>query len=102
MFLPAESLAFGMQDALLCFSSLRVVSGQPPVIRFPASESGARYYLSNFPWLGLSASPIPQGLAGPCSPDSQLPWSHLASSDRSYQFVNIPLCVAVPFDCEAI
>ena len=55
------------------------VSSQPHVARFPASECGTCFGLSDSPRLWPLAPSAPQGVTACCSQVSQLLWPHLTS-----------------------
>ena len=96
--IPAEPAALDTKTPSgFLFATL--VSSQPPVTRFPASECGACFGLPDSPRLRPLAPPPPQGVATSCSQVSQLLWSHLTSSDRTSQFIDFSLNVAAPLDC---
>ena len=88
--IPAEPAALDTKTPSgFLFATL--VSSQPPVTRFPASECGACFGLPDSPRLRPLAPPPPQGVATSCSQVSQLLWSHLTSSDRTSQFIDFSL-----------
>ena len=60
-----------------------VVSGRPPVTRFPGTASGARFGLPDSPWARSLTPSAPQGPEPPCSPTSQLLRPSLISPCRA-------------------